>query len=124
MRFASSSPMTVSFSGSNRSARPSRASANLRLVVGDPVPHFKLQHLALAIRFETERRVQRIWRLLVVLKHEVSAHRSHVHGKRHSLPPTVDINFMDGLIPDFAISCVPDPVPVVVKPVFRKRLHR
>ena len=93
-------------------------------MVGDPVPHFELQHLALAIGLETKRRMQCIRRLLVVLKHEVSTHGRHVHRESHSQSPARNINFVDGLIADLTVSGVPDPVPVVVKAILRKRLHR
>src|SRR5215469_6715590 len=101
------------------------AGANLRLMIGDPVAHFEFHQLALgAWSFETEGRVQRVGRLLVVLKHEVSAHRRHMDWESDSQAPARDINLMDGLIADLPVSRVPNPMPVVVKAILGERLQR
>ena len=48
------------------------------LVVGNPVADFKLQHLTLAIRqIEFKGTIQNIRCLLIVVEHEMSAHRGN-----------------------------------------------
>src|SRR5262252_6129079 len=41
--------------GSRHTTCSVSACSNLRLVIGDPMPHLQLQHLAFTIRLETER---------------------------------------------------------------------
>src|SRR5215472_8843157 len=47
-----------------------------------------------------------------------------MHGKSDSQAPARNINFMDGLIADFTVARVPDPMPVVVKAILGERLQR
>src|SRR5207247_11106568 len=84
-----------------------------------------LYHLALAIgTIETERGVEGIRRFLVVLEHEVSTHGVDRCGEPNAQSRACDVNFVDGLVADLTVTGVPNPMPVVVKPVLRKRLHR
>src|SRR5436305_1910806 len=51
------------------------ASADLRLVIGDPGPHLQFQQLALAVRtIEVESGVQCVWRFLIIIEEEFSSH--------------------------------------------------
>ena len=44
-------------------------------------------------------------------------------GKPTPKSPTRDIDFMDGLVADFAVAGVPDPMPVVVEAIAREGFH-
>src|SRR5713101_7123034 len=63
-------------------------------------------------------------RLLIVLEHKVSAHGGHTRREANPQAPPSDIDFVDGLVADFTVPGVPDPMPVVVKAITRKRLQR
>src|SRR5438477_362957 len=112
--------MTCSFAGSNRTVR---AGAYLRLVVGDPVADFEFHHLALAAcPLETEAGVQSIGRLLIVIEHEVPTHGRDGRGETNAQTPARNVNFVDGLVADFTVAGVPDPMPIVVKAIAREWL--
>ena len=107
------------------SARAIASCANLRPMIGDPVAHFELHHLALAARrVKVVSRVQDVRRLLVIVKHEVPAHRRDHHREAHTEAPARDVNFMDRLIAALTVARVPDPVPVVVETIFGEWLQR
>src|SRR5258708_9911876 len=106
-------------------AGPVRVGAYLRLVIGDPVADCEFDHLALALRtHETEGGIQSIGRLLVVLEHKVSTHGGHRHRETYAQTPARDIDFVDSLVADFTVAGVPNPMPIVVKAISGKRLHR
>ena len=95
------------------------ALANAGFVVGDPAPDFEFQHLAFAVRHvEFAGNVQGVRRLLVVVKHEVAAHRGNFVGIADAQSPARDIHFMDALVADVAVAVRPVPMPVVMEPVF------
>src|SRR6266436_1415867 len=107
------------------STGPVSTGAYLRLVIGDPVADFEFHHFALAVRIiEIEGCIQDIGCLLIVLEHKVSAHGGHTYREANPQAPPSDIDFVDGLVADFAVPGVPDPMPVVVKAIARKRLQR
>src|SRR2546428_3075313 len=107
------------------STGPVRTGAYLRLVIGDPVADFEFHHFALAVRtIEIEGCIQDIGRLLIVLEHKVSAHGGHTYREANPQAPPSDVDFVDGLVADFTVPGVPDPMPVVVKAITRKRLQR
>src|SRR6266516_4896497 len=98
------------------STGPVSTGAYLRLVIGDPVADFEFHHFALAARIiEIEGCIQDIGCLLIVLEHKVSAHGGHTYREANSQAPPSDIDFVDGLVADFTVPGVPDPMPVVAK---------
>src|SRR5260370_25488797 len=106
------------------STGPVSTGAYLRLVIGDPVAAFEFHHFALAVRIiEIESCIQDIRCLLIVLEHKVSAHGGHTYREAHPQAPPSDIDFVDGLVADFTVPGVPDPLSVEVKAFTRKRLH-
>src|SRR5262249_10999 len=79
-------------------AAAEHAVADSRLVVRDPVPHFELDHLAASAgSFELERARKRVWRLLVVIEHEMAAHRRHTSGKPDPETPSRRVDLVNPL---------------------------
>ncbi len=92
-------------------------------MIGDPVADFELHHFAFAARsIETERGMQGVGCFLVVVEHEVSTHGGHGDREANAEAPARDIDFVDGLVADFTVAGVPDPMPIVVKAIARERL--
>src|SRR3989442_11790777 len=107
------------------STGPVGTGAYLRLVIGDPVADFEFHHFALAVRIiEIEGCIQDIGCLLIVLEHKVSAHGGKTYREPNPQAPPSDIDFVDGLVADFTVPGVPDPMPVVVKAITGKRFQR
>src|SRR4029077_17771050 len=112
-------------SGRGHAASTVRAGAKLRLMIGDPVADLQLHHLPLAARtLEAKRSIQSIWRFLVVVEHEMSAHGGNRYREAHTQAPPRNIDFVNRLVADFTVPGVPDPMPVIVKPIARERLQR
>src|ERR1700674_2335655 len=85
------------------------------------MPHLELHHLAFTVRkVKFKRAVERIWSLLVVVKHKVPAYGRHAVGKLEAQAPACNIHLMDALVAKVAVACVPDPVPVVMKAITRE----
>ena len=104
---------------------PISACANLRFMIGDPMANFQFHHLALAAgSLKTECRVKRIGCLLVIIKHKMPTHGGDRNGESDAQAPASNVDFVDGLVADFAVTGVPDPMPVVVKTIAGERLHR
>src|ERR1700680_3513478 len=102
-----------------------RASADLRFVIGDPVADFEVHHFALAIgSIENEGGIQGIGRFLVVVEHKMPAHRGYRYRKANAQTPAGDIDFVDGLVADFAVAGVPDPVPIIEEAIAGEGLQR
>src|SRR5262249_54055109 len=57
----------------------------------------------------------------VIVEHEVAADRGNARGKSDPETPARDVHLMDRLIADVAVPGLPDPVPVVVKPIPAER---
>src|SRR5262249_2368629 len=111
--------------GKSSSAGTKAGYSDLRLSVGDPMADFELQYAALPARkMEFKGTVQNVRRLLIVVEHEVSAAGGNLVGQLNPESPPCQVNLMDTLVAEVTIACVPDPVPVVMKTVARKRLHR
>src|SRR5260370_33375060 len=88
------------------------ARADLRFVIGDPVADFELQHLAPPIGgIETERGIQGVRRLLIVLKHEMSACGGDRRREPNTQSSTSNIDLVDSLVADLTVSRIPDSVP-------------
>src|SRR5262245_12214610 len=101
------------------------APANAGLVVGDPVPYLDLHHLAAAVRsVKFEDAAECVRRFLIVIEHEVTADRRHAVRERDTEAPARHIYLVDCLVAKIAIARVPDPMPVVMKPIVGERLHR
>ena len=93
-------------------------------MIGDPVTDFDLHHLALLVGvLEVEGRVQHIGCFLIVVEHEVPAHCGNLDREANTESPARDVDLMNGLVADFAIAGVPDPMPVVMKAVAREWLQ-
>src|SRR5215469_3046989 len=91
---------------------------NLGLMIGDPVAHFELQHLPLAVGgIELETAIQNVRCLLVVVEHYVSAHCGHFGRELDAQAPTRGVHLVDALVPDVAVTGVPEPVPIVVEAI-------
>src|SRR5262249_23631779 len=102
-----------------------QAVAEPSFIVGDPMPHLEFHHLATtASLIELERAIEDVWRFLIVVEHEVSADGADPSGERDAEPPSRGVDLVDPLVAKVAISRVPYPVPVVVKPVATEWLHR
>ena len=103
-----------------------RAGADFGFVIGDPGADFDFHHFALAValrRVEIEDGVQQVGSLLVVVEHEVSAHGGDRDGESDPQTPACDIDFVNGLVADFTVAGVPDPMPIVVKAIAREGFH-
>lgn len=102
-----------------------RAGADFGFVVGDPVADFELHHFAFAIgSVEIKRGAESVGRFLIIVEHEMVAHGGDGNREADAQSPASDIDFVNGLVADFAVAGVPNPVPVVVKAIFRERLER
>src|SRR2546427_12806660 len=98
---------------------------DLRLMIRDPGPNFEFHHLAFAVRtIKVIGSVQHIGSFLIVVEEEMAAHRGDHGRKAYSETPARDVDFVNGLIADFAIAGIPDPMPVVVKAIPREWLQR
>src|SRR5579885_404031 len=93
-------------------------------MIGDPAAHLKFNHLAASVRHVIlERAVQDVRRLLVVIEHKLAAHGGNPVRKPDAQPPPRNIELVNALVAEIAASEVPEPVPVVMKTVFRERLE-
>src|SRR5262249_43432841 len=98
---------------------------DLRFVIGNPWPNFQLHHFSFSIwAVEIIRGVQHIGSFLIVVKDKMPAHGRDHRRKANPEAPARDVDFMDCLVADFSISCIPDPMPVVVKTIFGEWLQR
>src|SRR5215471_18475253 len=89
---------------------------DFRFVIGNPWPNFQLHHFSFAIwAVEIIRGIQHIGSFLIVVKKKMPAHGRDHSRKANSEAPARDVDFMDCLVADFSVSCIPDPMPVVVK---------
>ena len=94
-------------------------------MIGSPVADFDFHHLALLVGIlKVERRVQHVGRLLIIIEHKVTAHRRNLNREANTQPPARDVDLVNCLIADLAITRVPNPMPVVVKTITRERLQR
>src|SRR5207248_9616904 len=73
---------------------------------------------------ETEASVQSIGRFLIVIEHEVPTHGRDGRGETNSQTPARNVGFVDGLVADFTVAGVPDPMPIVVEAIVREGLER
>ncbi len=88
------------------------------------MPDLKLHHLSLAAeQFKLKRAIECVRGLLVVIKHEVAAHGRDAIGELETQSPTRYIHLMDTLVAQVTVPCVPDPMPVLMKPVAGERLR-
>ena len=99
--------------------------ADLPFMIGNPVPNLELQQFGLSagrLRTVLVHGMQQVGRLLVVVEHHVSSHRGHLDRMSvDSQSPACDVELMDTLVSDVAVSVRPLPVPVVVETVARER---
>src|SRR5579875_575934 len=87
--------------------------------------HLEGDHPPPAVRLiKLESAVEVVGRLLVVIEHEVSAHRAHLVGESQSHTPARQIYLMHALISQIAIPVPPVPMPVVMKAILRERVFR
>jgi len=99
--------------------------ADAGFVVRDPMPDFDLHHPATAVRLvEFEDAVQGVGRFLVVVEHEVAADGGHPIRESDAEPPSCGVDLMDRLVAEIPVARLPDPVPVVMKPVACERPQR
>jgi hypothetical protein len=82
------------------------------------VAHLEGHHLLLAAHIELKRGADRVGRLLIVVEHELAADSAHLHRMRHAQAPAGDIHLVDPLVAQVAVAGIPEPVPVVMEPVF------
>ena len=69
---------------------------------------------------ELERAVERVWRLLVIIEHEVPAHGGSFNRKINAQAPSRHVDLMRSLIAHVAVAVIPEPVPVVMEAVARE----
>src|SRR5882672_8628535 len=102
-----------------------QTAADAGFIVRDPMPNFELHHLASAIRLiEFEDAVERVRRFLIVIEHEMAAGRGDAGREGDAESPPCVIHLMDPLVPEVPVSCIPDPMPVVMKAISRERFQR
>jgi len=102
-----------------------RTARDASFIVRDPMPNFELHHLASAIRLiEFEDAVERVRRFLIVIEHEMAAGRGDAGREGDAQSPTCVIHLMDPLVPEVPVSCIPDPMPVVMKAISREWFQR
>ena len=89
-----------------------------------PAPDFTLAIARTVRRVEIISGVQHVRSLLVVIEHEVSAHRGYRYREADSQAPSGNIKFVDCLVANVAVPCIPYPMPVVMEAVAGKRLER
>src|ERR1700689_2487086 len=95
--------------------------SDLGLMIGHPMPDFESDHAALAVgQVEFEGAVQVVWSLLIVVEHKMAADSAYFVGKAQAHPPSSRVYLVNTLVSKIAIAVVPEPVPVVVEPIFRK----
>src|ERR1700733_14925485 len=83
------------------------------------MPDFESNHAALAVRqIEFKRAVQIVWSLLIVVEHKMSADRAYFVRKAQAHPPARQVYLVSTLVSQITIAVVPEPVPVVVEPIF------
>src|SRR6516165_9414478 len=98
--------------------------SDARLAVGDPVAHLEFHHLALTVReVEFKGAIERVWCLLVIVKHEVTADGRDPIGELDTESPAGDIHLVNALVAEIAVTRIPDPVPVVMKAIAGERLQ-
>src|SRR5439155_23562486 len=96
-----------------------------RFMIGDRMADFQTHHHALVdASLKTECRVKRIGCLLVIIKHKMPTNGGDRNGESYAEAPASNVDFVDGLVADFAVTSVPAPMPVVVKTIAGERLHR
>ena len=93
---------------------------DVRLAVGDPVPHVRHQHLLLPAAVELPGGGDGVGRLLVVVEHEVTAHGADLGRVGHAQAPALHVDLVQALVPHVAVAVFPLPVEVVVEPVPRE----
>src|SRR5262249_8218879 len=100
-------------------------STDFGFVVGEPMADFDLHHLRFAVGgFEHVGGVERVWRFLIIIVHEVRADGGELRGGLDAKAGAGYVDFVDCLIADVTVAGVPDPVPVVVEAILGERLHR
>src|SRR5262249_1442405 len=96
---------------------------DLRFAVGDPVADFEFPHLAFATgQIKLEGTGKRVRCLLVVVEHEVTTNGRDPSGKLNIQSPSRHVHLMDTLVAQVTVAGIPDPMPVVMKPVAGERL--
>src|SRR5580704_2785205 len=95
--------------------------SDLGLMIGNPMPDFESDHAALAVgQVEFEGAVKVVRSLLIVVEHKMAADGAYFVGKAQAHPPSSRVYLVNTLVSKIAIAVVPEPVPVVVEPIFRK----
>src|SRR5580704_5122966 len=99
--------------------------SDLGLMIGHPMPDLESDHAALAVRLvEFEGAVQVVWSLLIVVEHKMAADRAYFVRKAQTHSPSSHVYLVNTLVSKIAIAVVPEPMPVIVEPVFRKCVLR
>src|SRR5579863_6035052 len=94
-------------------------------MIGHLMTDFEDDHATLTVwQIEFECTVEVVGSLLIVVEHEMPTDRAHLVGKAQAHPPSSQVHLVNTLVSEIAIAVVPEPVPVVVEPIFRKLVLR
>src|SRR5437016_5521087 len=92
--------------------------ADLSFVVGDPMPDLKFHHLAFAIwQVELKGAIERVRSLLIIIKRKVATDGRDPMGELNTQPPARHVHLMNTLVAQVSVAGIPNPVPVVMKPI-------